>query len=436
MTHEQRPPHNTLDDNLRKLLSRVPPEMALPDEDKRRVLEAIEREACEADPVRPRGMRKASRSKVGWLAAAAAVILVVTIVLWPGGFDGGLAWADVVRHLDEVTSFRGWARIEEVAPDGKQATTHARLFQKDPSLSRTEFLDEAAPFPPTEETTETGQVRAIRITAGGTDRATILRAEPEQMIVYRTTLTYAGQAAQSRVSIPRDLISMMWERLRAVTSDQTRVVDRKTIDGAEAVGFEVELAGLVGGDPAAPSDGSVRIWADADTGVPLQIDLTFTGPSGYTSHTTYGGLEWNVPLPDDLFEIDETEGWTFVDDGVHRNEFLGTRLKGDTTVTIGPPGGSPALTEADIEAITSGTSTLRAGETRREVVVNVVLTPVGQEKIRAYTSTHRGERLTIDFNGEMSLELTIGGTIGREFRLDISRMGLTLEEFAERYLTE
>jgi hypothetical protein len=256
------------------------------------------------------------------------------------------------------------------------------------------------------------------------------------MIAHRTTLTFAGKAAQSRVSIPRNLISMMWGRLRDVTSDQTRVIDRKTIDGTDVVGFEIELHRLVGDEPAAPRDGSVRIWADADTGVPVEIELKFTGPLGHTHHTTYGGLEWNVPLPDGLFEITEADGWTFVDDGVHRHGFVATRLRDGVGVTIGPTGGPPVLTEADIEAITSGTSTLRSGESQREVVVNVVLAPAGKEKIRAYTSAHRGERLAIDFNGEMAFELTVGGTLGREFQLDISRLGLTLEQFAERYLTE
>ena len=373
---------------------------------------------------------------MAWLAAAAAVTLVATIVLWPGGLNDGLAWADVVQHLDSVTSFTGWARIDEGAPDGQRKTMHARLFQKDPSYSRTEVLDEEAPFPPTPETTDAGQVRSIRIASGSPDRATILLADPEQMIVHRTTLTFAGKAAQSRVAIPRNLISMMWERLRGVTSDQTRIVDRKVIEGSAVVAFAVELAALVGDDPVAPTDGSVRIWADADTGVPREIELRFAGQGGHTTHTTYGGLEWNIPLPDELFEIDEAEGWTFVDDGIHRNEFVGTRLKESVSVTIGPVGGPPALTEADIESVTSGTSTLRPGETEREVTVNVVLTPAGQEKIRAYTSAHRPERLTIDFNGEMAIELTIAGTIGRQFRLDISRAGITLEQFAERYLTE
>jgi len=428
MNHEHRPPRDTLDDNLRRLLSRSRPELSLSRESKEHIVEVLKQEA-------PDRLRARSRL-VGWLAAAAAVFLVALIILWPGGMDGGLAWADVVRHLDEVTSFTGWAKIVEVAPGGQRTTTHARLYQKDPSLSRTEVLDERAPFPPSDETVDAGHVRSITVTEGGADRATIVRADPGEMIAHRTTLTFAGKAAQSRVGIPRDLISMMWDRLRGVTSDQTRVIDRKTIDGTDVVGFEIELARLVGDEPAAPRDATVRIWADADTGVPVEIELKFTGPLGHTHHTTYGGLEWNVPLPDSLFEITEAEGWTFVDDGVHRNDFGGTRLKNGIRVTIGPVGGPPVLTEADIEAITSGAATLRSGESQREVVVNVVLAPAGHEKIRAYSSAHRGERLAIDFNDEMAIELTIGGTIGREFRLDISGLGVTLEQFAERYLTE
>jgi hypothetical protein len=84
--------------------------------------------------------------------------------------------------------------------------------------------------------------------------------------------------------------------------------------------------------------------------------------------------------------------------------------------------------------VVSGRAVQQAGEDAPRTTVFLTTTSAGEEKLRAYTSTHVGEWLELDFNGEARFRIRIGGVIGKEMQLDVTPLGKTLEEFEADYL--
>jgi hypothetical protein len=110
-------------------------------------------------------------------------------------------------------------------------------------------------------------------------------------------------------------------------------------------------------------------------------------------------------------------------------------LKDGVTLHIGPPGGPPVLTEADIEAVELVETATRRGRESPALEIRMLTTPDAGQRLRDYTSAHLGERVVIDFNGELELEVTIAAKIGREIRIDLDRLGTTPEAFERDYLS-
>jgi hypothetical protein len=361
--------------------------------------------------------------------------VIASLWLWPGGLRGGVAWADVARQFGEVRSFTAWASLEETAASGKKKISHLRLYQKDPSLSRSEAMRVEQPFPPPGDEAHPATIESISIMRGGRDRVVSIRLDPRQRTAHRTTVTFGGTLLAARAEMPRDLVSGIWSRLTYLTSDQTRTVGRRQIDGREVTGFEAEIRDLIAGPAARPVAGQVRVWADADSGVPVEVELEFTDPQGGRHHTTYGALKWNVELPDELFAIPDDGTWTILEERIEKAEFAETRLRDGVTLRIGPRGGPDVITEREIAAVRAAETIRRTGQAAL-CRLWILTTAEGAETLSAYTSAHLGERVRIDFNGEFESEITIGGRIAREMRLDLPAPAWTLEEFENRYLSD
>jgi len=77
----------------------------------------------------------------------------------------------------------------------------------------------------------------------------------------------------------------------------------------------------------------------------------------------------------------------------------------------------------------------RPGRDVPALEIRMATTPEAARRLEAYTSAHLGERVVIDFNGELELEVTIAAEIGREFRIDLDRLGTTPEAFERDYLS-
>jgi hypothetical protein len=428
--------HDPLERNVEQLLSRVEPELKMPDGDKSRVLAALRAEAPASPTVDRKERTIGTRKGWTWASVAAAIVVLALIVLWPGGPQQTIAWAEVARHFEQGRSFTAWATIVEIAPSGEKNTTWLRVYQKDPGFTRSELLTAEAGQAGPEGTIDPSAVAAFTITKSERERSAITRVHPKDKMIHRTTLTFAGTELESRAVRPDNLVATTWDRLSAVTADETRRIGEREIDGQPAIGFEADIRELADDPSAPPAEGVARIWAHRENAAPLEVELEISGPGGYAFHTTYGRLEWDVDLPDELFEEPRAEGWTVQEERMHKVGFTRTRLADGVSLTIGPRGGSPVITEADIEAVLHGISSWVTGQEEPRVALFARTTPDAEPELRSFTTAHRGERLLVCLNDEFEYEITVGGPIGRELQLDITRLGKTLEEFEQDYLTD
>jgi outer membrane lipoprotein-sorting protein len=434
--------HDDLQRNVEKLLTRARPELTMPQASKDRILRALLEEAAEQPAMQSFTLRKGRAAMMStrwsWLTAAAAALLLGVFLFWPGGLQNGVAWADVVQHLNRIESVIARVTIDDTPPGGARKTGFAVLFQKDPGLSRTEIYasSEAAGGDPEEWPFSPDEAESIVITSSGRDEAVVVRMSPREKVAHRTTLSFAGAARDARSAMPRDMVAASWARLKEIASDRTRVIGEREIDGLSTVGFEADIGELFGDSALPRLRGTVHVWAALGTGEPVEIELDFRDERGWHHLTRFWDLQWNARLADDLFRIPDAGDWRILEERDHRAEFSKTTLRAGVTLSVGPPDGPAVFTERDVEAVVSGRMIQSAGDASPRTMIFLTATPEGEAKLRAYTAEHLGESLVLDFNGETRFQIRIGGVVGKEMQLDVTALGKTLAEFEAAYLID
>ncbi|MCK4858844.1 MAG: hypothetical protein KAT58_12795 [candidate division Zixibacteria bacterium] len=373
-----------------------------------------------------------------YATAAAAGLILVLIGFWPSGSGSGIAWADVVEQLNEVRTVIGLSTTEEVSASGTRTVYRTKLYFKDPAMSRTEFYA----VPRVQQAAEAGTsppanaVESIVIIVRGQDQSTEMHLYPQRKAGQRTTHLFSGNMLDLRAGDTFNLATDGWTSLRRITSDQTREIGERRIDGMQTVGFEAAVRELFDTPRIAPPEGVVRVWAAKETAVPVEVDVEFRDKRGQVFKTRIENIQWNVPLSDDLFDVSILDGWEIHDSIVRFVEFSKTFLRSGVTLRIGPKGGPPVITERGIQTIHSGRSVEElTGDKPKRLLISIALTPAVQERLKAFTTEHLGDRVVIDFNGEFQSEITIGGVIREGMQLDISPLGKTLAQFEDDYLT-
>ena len=417
-----------LENNLERLLSRTPPNLTMPPAGKARILEALKAQETERNPklrlIARKGQAMITSKRTPWATAAAAAIILVLIGLWPSGAQNGIAWANVVEQLNAVRTLTGHITSKGTPGSGTRDTRTAKFFYKDPGRSRTESY---AP---------SGAVESIVIITRGEQQSTQVRLLPQEQTAHRTTHLFSGDVGDLRPPNVLYLAEDSWSRLVFITTDATREIGERNIEGIPAVGFETPLEELFDTSSPERPRGTLRVWADRETAVPLAVEAQYRDGRGFPYETTIDHIEWDLPLDNDLFELPHLDGWKFEDNTVKTVGFTKTRLKKGVTVRAGLSGGPAVLTEEDIAAVLSGKRVeAPGGEQPPRVTITMTLTAQAGEKLSEFTAKHQGKRATIDFNDEVQIELTIGGVIRDRMQIDISSLGMTLEGFEDRYLT-
>ena len=445
MNDEKQNNHDHLEENIEKLISRARPNLTMPEESRARVLSVLLGEDAGASSTIRLTFRKGTKMITGksvpYATAAAAAIILVLLGFWPGVSPSGIAWADVVAQLNEVKTLVGLSTTEEVSSTGTRVFCRTRLFYKDPARSRTEYLA----IPHSGQPVETGasgpadEVEYVVIIDRGWNQSVETRLYPQRKVVERTTHVFSDGMLDLREGITFNLAADSWTSLAMVTADKTREIGEREINGVEAAGFEASIGELFYRPSIQPPKGVVRIWANIETAVPIMVEAQFEDERGRLYRTRIAGIEWNVPLADELFEVPNLEGWEIRDRTVRvgeGDELLKTYLKSGVTLRFGPKDGPPIVTERDIETVHAGQLESEPGLAEHErATVSIVLADEAAERVRAFTAGHVGGRIVVDFNGELQYEIRIGGVIGKNLQLDISPLGITSQQFAEEYLT-
>lgn len=419
--------HEHLESNVEKLLGGLEPRLTLAEENKAKILAALQ-----ADPARRRSVR------AYWLTAAAAVLIVAVAILRPWGVSDGLAWADVAGHLVEATTLDGWVVAESRVPGGPTTYNVTRLRQKDPNRNRGDHfgVSDSAPRPPFPDSFPSERAEWSRITVSGRDRSSSTHISWPQRSVRRTTYTYSGTELAARDELPREMVTEAWQRLRNLAHDRTRVIGEREIDGIPAVGFETELSAVFGSVAQPMPEGVIRVWAARGSGAPLEIEVEAQGPGGVATRFRMTGLVWNAPLQDELFEFVPPHGWRLEAQRVLFAGFEKTSLTPGITLLARSGDGTTLLTESDVVQVASGTEIHQEIDADPVRTIFLTLTPQAGERLEAFTSRNLDQPVELDFNGEIRYSIRIGGVIREQMQLDITALGKTLEEFEAEYLAD
>jgi outer membrane lipoprotein-sorting protein len=426
---EEEKDREQLERNIEKLLSHVHPEVAMPEETKAKVLSALlEGRVGASSKLRlgiERRLKMLSGKRMVYGLAAAIAVTLLLFFLWPGVSTSGIAWADVIEKIENVRTMTGIFTVEERGPSGEEKVTRSKIYYKDPSKARFETY-----YPGTE------RIQAIRITDREPDRAVMTNIYPDRKEGERTSLIFKGTILDERKDDPLDMAGLSWLKLKNIASERMNEVGVRDVDGIPAAGFEASMREVFSGSKLPTPDGVIRVWVNRETVVPVAVDAEFEGRAGFQVKSSLTEIEWNVALVDELFSDTAFDDYEIGDTTVTQIGFRKTHLKSHVTFSIGPRGGEPVVTEADIAEITSGEAVSgEGGPEVNRVRISLTVTEEAGKRVHSYTRRHIGEWMLININGESQASIKIGGVIRRGMQIDITGLRLSLEEFEDKYLT-
>ncbi len=242
------------------------------------------------------------------------------------------------------------------------------------------------------------------------------------------------------VSQPTDFSNQatrMWDTFKEMSSDQTKKIGEKVIDGRAALGFKMAIKPYE--YPwASQYDGFFEVWVDRETAEPIQAITQFTDSRGETSKDIIQDIQWNIPLADELFQPPPDR------QGIEHEhlppvKFTRKFLQDGVTLRVGPPGQKPVLTEANVLQISGGERFIERSNNQeiRRITVNVHIDQEAKDSLYKYTQEHVEEVLSIDFNGDFKTGPMISGPVlTSKLPINITDTNLTLEQFEQKYLKE
>jgi hypothetical protein len=429
-----------LEDNIRTLLCSAEPDLSLPQADKMRILSVLTARRAKAPSAPHRWAEQARailKNRLGRYAAvaAAAAIVLAVMNLRTGDSRNGLAWADVVRQVTSAKTLvwslnaRGKAPSTSSAQEWMPAVLQKEYYN-DRGMSRREI--------------DTPQGRKIIIMAVDPNECTVLTLYPRQKKADRcTTIGYwpgYSPGGKSPFGGPFDA-GGWWGKLKGVTSNMTRKIGEREIKGVRTVGFEAPIQAILEMPKSFPTKGWVHVWVDRNTALPLLIEAQFEFESThFVQEYTYGDIQWNATLSDDLFSLTPPAGYKVSEVNRRFVPFKRTSLKSNVTLRVRSKAGEELITERNIEAIPFGVATESdldepSPNKRREMSVYPELTETAKERLMRLLPQDKMLKLIVDFNGELKVE-TVFDFVHNMVPLEITSMGKTLEQFENEYLAE
>ena len=427
---------DALESNVGRLLSAHRADACMPSDVKERIASVLVDRVEGADRASGRTRRRRfiplNRLAAKIAAVVAAALIVTPIVLWLLWPERTIAWTDVASRVRESHTMRAQCVEEErAATDSEEdwrKIKRGQMFQKDPGLSRVE--EHRLPVgEPTTSQPRTDLPSMIWIFREHANVSVTINLEPRWRTARR--VTYPRQTPLDDIPMR---VTALWRSIIDITADETRTIGRRYQDGVRLIGFEASLEDVWA---SGPGDGTARIWVNERTAMPTLVEMEFCEGDGVLHRYTHSEIEWDVPLSDALFDLPDLEEWEFTDNIVTHLDSSRGVLKSGVGFCVRTQDGATVLTEEDIVAVPGGRmiTTLKDDEKTVKMYIDLRLAEEAQDRLEAFTAAHVGEKLSIDFNGEVQQEIVIHRGRKSVGGFDLSALAETLEEFQALYLT-
>ena len=210
--------------------------------------------------------RTAMRTPIIRLAAAAAIVVVLWVGIHLTGHSG-VAWADVMRNIQNARTL-----------------TYQTVL-----------------------TFENGQRQVLKTMVRDPDRIRIESSEGRTWIVdygQGRTLRLDPNSGQAQLSsTPQPTLNMYdaFRNFRNLPDFSVRPMGRRTLDGAAAEGFELMKA---------EEDHPITVWADPRTSLPVRIERTVKQPDGKLIQIVTINIVFDAELDESLFDLEVPAGYT------------------------------------------------------------------------------------------------------------------------------
>lgn len=236
------------------------------------------------DPRSPRSWRYSTMLRI---AAALILLAAPALLLWPGRPAAAISLDDVRQAVDATRTVTLTTEQDSPAPGGPPMRT--RVLIQAPSLMRVEM-----------ENSYTVIDMAARRTIA------VNLADKRVMIVENQR---AGLA-----DLPPDF--SFYGLIRGLADREARPLDSRTIDGREAIGFQIDepLLPASSQGPPRPQPTTTRVWVDPATRLPVRVEsvmkveaVTKSDPGERTEVMT--DFVFDQELDPALFSFDIPEGF-------------------------------------------------------------------------------------------------------------------------------
>ncbi len=210
------------------------------------------------------------------LAAAAAVLLALTVVLWaPSGFDSNAVFAQAVR---QVRAAQTMAFTMTMGVPNQDAPMSMRATIKNPASMRVEA--------------------EMKVNDESFAMVQIFDYETQQMITLLEQQKLAQKidmAGLPRGDNPRDMIS----EFTKLDPEEVEYLRDEPFNGVDAHVYAIDAGAIKG-----------RAWIDADTNLPLRWELgNPTLPDDPNAKIVMDNFRWDVAVDDAMFDMTIPDGY-------------------------------------------------------------------------------------------------------------------------------
>jgi hypothetical protein len=218
----------------------------------------------------PRKLKEMLTMPRTWIASAAAAAIVAALLFLTGGPGGPPLFADAVKALRDVKSYR--CRLTMESAEGKKEPTTFRWHWAEPGSYRLDGY-------------EKDKLISIRLMPQG---------KPGLEIDHRAE-TYVRTDPHKGGASPVEALN----KLPRYAGTADRPLDPRTLNGVKAPGFEIAMEKI---DPDI-LPGTLRLWMDPQTKLPLRVEFVMD-----EGRMVFDEFEWNLPAQT-WFKVEPPAGY-------------------------------------------------------------------------------------------------------------------------------